>query len=303
MGFKREIAENPNTPATILRKLVYERDKYNRYKATKNPSVTADILAELINSENPEYQPRRLYNFEYNSYKDWSEFWLEYPNVSSLDLYSVLLSKELADENTKFNNFIVSKYSDIPQFKIYLANKGEKKYRLSLARSSDTPVYILEKLAKDNDVDIRIALAKLHNRPLHILLKLSQDSDVRVRQNLYKYNQTPVEILEILKSDESEEIRKLIARSCKNISEVLIHLSKDSSNEVKQNVAKNSNTPVEILEKLLREDNIFSISNHNTPSHVVAEKIVSTKDSTTLHKILERSLKTYPQISSDVWKN
>ena len=126
MGFKREIAENPSTPATVLRKLVYERDTYNRYKATKNPSVTADILAELINSENPEYQPRRLYNFEYNSYKDWSEFWLEYPNVSSLDLYSVLLSKELADENTKFNNFIVSKYSEIPQFKIYLANNGEK---------------------------------------------------------------------------------------------------------------------------------------------------------------------------------
>ena len=297
MGIKDKIARNPSTPSSILRILAQDRSFITRHQALQNPSITSDILVDLINSENPEYRPKRFAKVEYKSYDEWNEFWFKYPSISSLDLYRILLPKAVEEENTKSHKFIVNNYSRIYQFKTYLANSGDKKYVISLARSSDTPIHILEKLIRDDDVDVRIALAKSNNRPLQILLALSKDSDTRVRRELLKYNQTtPVEILEILKSDESEEIRNFIANSHNTPLEILNYLSQDSSSEVKQNIADNPNTPVETLEHLWRKDKIFSQRNHNTPSHVVAEKIAITKDSKILRKILEGCLGSYPQI-------
>ncbi|MEL6458650.1 MAG: hypothetical protein AAFQ91_10435 [Cyanobacteria bacterium J06621_15] len=93
MGFKREIAGNQNTPPSILAILAKDRSLIIRRKALRNPSITSEIIVELINSENPEYTPKRVARVEYKNYDEWSEFWFQYPSISAIDLYRVLLPK------------------------------------------------------------------------------------------------------------------------------------------------------------------------------------------------------------------
>ena len=106
MGFNHGILINPNTPISILRQFAQSNYKGIRHEVAKNPSITSDILVELINSENPQYRPRKRSGFPYRSYEDWSKFWFEYSNISALDLYRLLLSKELATESKNAKDFI-----------------------------------------------------------------------------------------------------------------------------------------------------------------------------------------------------
>ena len=319
---RQAVARNFNAPVEVLRELSGDGEEKIQLAIARNLATPGDVLDLLVNhgwgevtesiAKHPnagEYALRKLlpkhqYYIEERLKKTFNS--TESNKLRPNLYYRALLDKQISEENQKARGFVGRNCNNIKQFKEYVLNNGHKQSRNSLAYKLDTPLHILEELVKDSDAKIRATLAENPNLPLHCLLDLAKDSDLSVRKKLLDFysrrDKLPVEVLEILKNDESEQIRVLVASNKSTTSDILSYLSNDTSLKVKKKVASNPSTSSKTLESLWCSDNIFDEKNHNIPSHIVAEKIAITKDSRTLYKILERHLKTFPQVSAKTLK-
>ena len=130
-------AENPNTSAHILRKLIKHTCDNVRRSVVKNPSTPKDVLIELI-----QQSYFKLGHFAYQSYKKLSTLAYEYPNFPTKELYKVLLDREIAEENKKSVGYIVNNHKNIPQFKYYISkNKDIQNCNYSSVKPDIRPEY------------------------------------------------------------------------------------------------------------------------------------------------------------------
>ncbi|MEL6458020.1 MAG: hypothetical protein AAFQ91_07185 [Cyanobacteria bacterium J06621_15] len=164
-----------------------------------------------------------------------------------------------------------------------LSEKGEIEGRLKVAESSETPVSILEQLARDSDETICQTVATNPSLPFNSLLELARNSSARVKLNIaYKssYGNTPAtprELLEILAEDESEQVRAKVAEHPDTPVDILVRLANDSSRDVKSKLTANLNTPVEVLTRLGLEENLVNQRNPNTPRIALAQAVRNMK--------------------------
>lgn len=284
------VAQNPNTPPHVLNQLAKHISPYVRECVVKNPSTPLETLSELLSQPNLE-----IGNFKFNTYNDYVRFAYEYPNVPKLELYSILLVKEAEEEAQNINSFIrFNKENYISAKAHFDAIQDDIENRCRFARMCNTPITILEELAKDGHAEVRAEVSKNPNLPQHCLIELAKDPLVYIRRNLASYDAyndknkiIPIEVFEILAADEAQEVRKEIASNPRTPVNILTKLAKDSSLEVKKRIAKNPNTPIDALEYLWQEDKLFEPKNHNTPGYIISEVIAKTSDSEKLTKILE----------------
>ncbi|MGB3651329.1 MAG: hypothetical protein WBA41_08975, partial [Rivularia sp. (in: cyanobacteria)] len=135
------VAENPSTPAHVLRKLIKHASDDVRQCVVKNPSTPPDILIELI------HQPYfKLGYSAYNNYEKFSKLAYEYPNFPKKELYSVLLDKEISEENQNSLSlgYIVRNHKNISQFKDYISkNKDTQTYNHRSVKPDIRPEYRL----------------------------------------------------------------------------------------------------------------------------------------------------------------
>ena len=135
------VAENPSTPAHVLRKLIKHASDDVRQCVVKNPSTPPDILIELI------HQPYfKLGYSAYNNYEKFSKLAYEYPNFPKKELYSVLLNKEISEENQNSLGYIVRNHKNISQFKDYISeNKDTQTYNHRSVKPDIRPEYCFPK--------------------------------------------------------------------------------------------------------------------------------------------------------------
>jgi hypothetical protein len=121
----------------------------------------------------------------------------------------------------------------------------EKKY--DLAGNPNTPVGVLEALAKDTISGIRWEVAGNTNTPVELLKVLSKDKDPEVRQEVAENHNTPVDVLAELSKDEDGGVRWRVAENPKSTDQILVRLfeteRRQKDRDVLEAIVKNSNCP------------------------------------------------------------
>lgn len=146
---------------------------------------------------------------------------LENPNLIS-ELNIVILKNML-------------KLKPIPEF--ILEGAARHKDRIKLANDHNTPLIILEILAKDSDTQVRSNVAVNKNTSLDLLEILAKDPDVQVRSNVASHRNTSESILECLASDLDVRVRCRVASHPKTPTRVIKILAQDSDAKVRRGVA------------------------------------------------------------------
>jgi hypothetical protein len=72
-----------------------------------------------------------------------------------------------------------------------------------MATDINTPVVVLERLAKHPNADVRAAVSENENTPLYTVWALSKDADADVRYQLAENHNLPMSLIRSLTSDEN----------------------------------------------------------------------------------------------------
>lgn len=255
----RAIGHNPRSPESL------------RNKIAKYLEVDVAILRSIAN-EPPETK---------NTISQAKNKTLDSSSLPPMEHYRLLLEKEQQEETARAEGFMSeqlhrpSALAEVMKSSVSGTDSGAIVRNLcSAARSSRTPIHILEQLAKHPDENVRSALLHNEDLPSNIILELACDPSIYMRSSLARQNrrQTPAKILEMLADDESEEVRLRVAENPDTPVETLVKLANDSSENVKNKLVSNPNTPVEILERLA-EEGIFDVCNANTPGNVLEKAV------------------------------
>jgi len=161
--------------------------------------------------------------------------------------------------------------------------------RLAMAGNLNTPVTILEQLAKDGDSRVRRGVAENHNTPVAVLEQLATsawdaggnpafdgDSYGGARSAVARNPNTPVTILEQLAKDEDEYVRGAVGQNPNTPVAVLEQLAKDEIANVRAYVARNLNTPVTVLEQLVKDEEAYVRSASKQNQSIPVERLTGT---------------------------
>ncbi|MBD2206119.1 hypothetical protein H6G33_28340 [Calothrix sp. FACHB-1219] len=269
-NFREQLARHLATPEYLLRRIADERKEYLWRTLAENPNTPADLLLRFLNEkvEKTVYSSTTMFDLV-----------IAHPNLPVLERYRLLLEKAKAEEITKAHQ-LMARRADSPYALAQILEKGDRNSKLTAARSNQTPIPVLQQLAKDADEAIRQAVSKNANLPLNKLLEFTKDPSFHVRSNLaykplHSKIPTPIQLLEILAQDESPIIRAKVAEHPDTPVEILVQLANDTSREVKTKLIANPNTPVTILTRLGLEENLVNQRNPNTPGIVLAQAVKS----------------------------
>ncbi|MDR0379246.1 MAG: DUF2336 domain-containing protein [Candidatus Accumulibacter sp.] len=114
----------------------------------------------------------------------------------------------------------------------------------------------MTQLAGNTDPRVRVEVASHKNTPVTVLEKLARDAESWVRTWVVFNDNTPESVLSLLVRDEDTEIRKRIASDKKTSPALLALLAKDENAEVRWYVAENENTSPEIWDALARDNDL-----------------------------------------------
>ena len=125
-------------------------------------------------------------------------------------------------------------------------------FRRKLAFWTDTPLSVLDFLAKDQDAYVRESVAGNQSASATTLESLAKDPEDEVRKAVAVNSSTPSHVLEILSKDSDRQMREIVAQR-RRFATAFDVLSKDSDYRVRETVAVNPNTPIVILEALAND--------------------------------------------------
>ncbi|MEG3895025.1 MULTISPECIES: hypothetical protein [unclassified Microcoleus] len=268
LGAIEAIAEDPTVPESLLRRIAdlpLPHDRVLRLIA-KHRNAPADLLLRFV---------RQPHDNPTSSNVTMLDLVLKNPNLPLLERYRLLLEQEQHKENAKSREFMSRRPQSFYALGEAIAS-GDRTALFNAARNPNTPVSILEQIAKYPDEIVRRVLLDNRDLPLNIRLELIRDPSVSVRcavAHKHYDRPTPVQVLELLANDESPRVRELVAENSDTPLEILVKLANDSNREVKAKVAGNLNTPTAVLERLGLEEGIFNARNPNTPGSVLAKAV------------------------------
>ncbi len=178
----------------------------------------------------------------------------------------------------------------IPEF---LVSALQGKVRLAIAQNPNTPLHLLELLAKDVNSEVRMAVVRNLNTPLSLLEQLLGDHQRSIRQAVVLHPNMPLssikkkitidgtdvedeeEMIEIISDEEYVEIKPETPGS------VLQDLARINVSWLRESVACHPNTPNSVLEELVGDEYVCvrcSVArNPNTPARIL-QHLADSKD-------------------------
>ena len=81
--------------------------------------------------------------------------------------------------------------------------------RVYAASSTQTPVQLLQTLAKDELAAVRYEVARNPNTPADVLIELSKDKSADVREAVASCDNTPTDIIKLLANDRSSRVKQV----------------------------------------------------------------------------------------------
>ena len=178
----------------------------------------------------------------------------------------------------------------IPEF---LVPALEREVRLAIAQNPNTPLHLLELLAKDVDSEVRMAVIRNLNTPVSLLEQLLGDRQRSIRQAVALHPNMPLssirkkitiegtdvedeeEIIEIISDEEYVEIKP------ETPGRILQDLARINVSWLREAVACHPNTPDSVLEELAGDEYVCvrcSVArNPNTPARIL-QHLADSKD-------------------------
>ena len=291
------VARNRGTPPNLLKKLsadvhplVAALARHNEMNGSNSPHSDPDATPQLDLGRAVNEAHRRLLK----SYRKWSSpfmdvirdrAWGEQASVG--EVLSAFHKFLPAIEDGQRWGVVESVLAKIdPKHLGTLLKLGSKAHeswiRCHLAKTPDTPVSVIQALAKDKEPMVRIAAINNHALPASARLsvigswqKLSGDKlvdlvrqpdaplellqvhvkcdDIDVRQAVAKHPSSPVSALETLAKDNKCSVRGVVAGNPATPQDLLEALSKDTDAWVRRCVAWNPATQQDLLEVLTKD--------------------------------------------------
>lgn len=190
---RKTVANNPNIPLEVLRRLSEDWDGTVRLAVLDNPQVTNDIITSLLNDANPLVSLRACYE----------------------------LDRRRKITNGTPNKAASVTIKDIPNLRAYQGYLRSSKeepitsdpcleainFLKIVAERLTTPSQRLTELSNHPDPDVRAAVAGNSKSPMEALWRLAQDMDPMVRTTLAHNQSCPVELLQQLLKDPNKKVK------------------------------------------------------------------------------------------------
>lgn len=238
------VAMNPNTPKEVLEKLV--KSQYSL--VVESAQLHVNWVGEI--TEN--WEKIAVKAIKTTEFKKDSDYLEELEELAAIGAIPTFIIKQLGQNRTQ-------------------------KFRKVLARAGNAPVNLLERLSDNNlGTEIRAYVASNPQTPLSILEKLAKDNNEQVRVGIAQNPNTPASILERLAKETSFDIRQAIAQNPNTPANLVVYLQQL---ELARNAAQNPNTPPDELEVLASHDSNWILEpvavNPSTPISVL-QQLLST---------------------------
>ncbi len=214
------LASNPDTPPNILESLAKENYSNVREKVAQNPNTPLSILQELTMDKNGEVAcvASQIIKLRQSSYGvlDFSK--------ESIKVAEILETYQRPDWNKNWSN------------------------RGHAASNPNTPIFLLEELAKDKEEMIRQGVASNPQTPIHILEQLAQDDSRHVRNAIACNIRTPINIVFKQLARDSWASRRIAAQMSSQ------DYGSTEVDDIGDILAEESASPIEvILQRLIQE--------------------------------------------------
>lgn len=190
---RKAVAQNPNVPLELLRKLSEDWDGTVRLAVLDNAAVTNDIITSLLNDANPLVSLRACYALDQRR---------KVTNGSSSKAAAVTI-KDMPNLRAYQGYLRSSKEEPITSDPSHAAINFLK----IVAERLTTPSQRLTELSNHPDSEVRAAVAGNSKSPMEALWRLAQDMDPMVRTTLAQNQSCPVELLQQLLKDPNRKVK------------------------------------------------------------------------------------------------
>jgi len=279
------IAQNKNVPENVLKKLLNDANLLVKNSALfsfqKERIVQTPVESNTLPTDknNPKTTKEVNWQFNFNTA-------LETADKSLVGGTDQIVYRSF--NNLAFMFWYKNFGQGISDTEMYFIKKSKKMHGVSISMNLNTPIPILEILAKDSNEDVRSSVAQNPNTPTPVLELLAKDGFSDVRLRVAENPKTPTSVLEHLGLSELLWV-PLAHRRCHNEGQDLAW-AKDADRHVRSEVAKNPNTPTSVLEHLAKDEDRHVRSevakNPNTPTSVL-ELLAKDEDSSVRCEVAE----------------
>jgi hypothetical protein len=266
----RLVASNTIAPPELLEKLSRRRDIVIRQNVASNPNTSTEVLFKLGKKFPEQFLKNPIFpllllenpNFLNNAPLSTLESLLEYtsqPPEKNIETANCKVSipelclQQLAEHEDIVIRYCIAKYPNTPIYLLEQLAKDDTYVRKHVALNPSTPIYLLEELARDVDTLIRQSVARNSNAPIYVLENLADDEDLHVRSGVAKNHKAPAYILERLGLKNNQaSILTAVGENPNTPAYILEKLIKNDAWEVRKSVARNSKAPAYILVKMVQ---------------------------------------------------
>ncbi|KAF3887349.1 MULTISPECIES: hypothetical protein [Nostocales] len=269
------LAENPNTPISVLEELVGHHESLVREAVACNPKIPLALLQEFQLQQaaikNPLTSADTLEKLATSQWMQIRKGVAIHPNTPKNILQELALKK---DWQTRL---------DLPKLTIPNWNEQNSHQTIlkNLSLAQDMSARVLDKLALDTNTGVRESVARHPDTPVKALSKLAKDPCWNVRLTVASNPNTPLSTLEILAKDTSGQVKDAVLLRVKQTSEhsellskILQNLANTKDDRVLFIIARHPSTPAPVLEDLAKGVHRQWLAQHpNTPAAILLQLV------------------------------
>lgn len=231
---RKKIADDPNTPANILKQLAASGDILIRYIIAFNPSTPSELVEEIT------------IDLAHNR-SDWiCESLAKNLNTPTRAL------QILSNNKSEKVRLYIALNPNTPDTTLEDLATDKNHICRAVAANPNTPIYLLEQLATYDYWEIRSSVAQNPNTPVALLEQLAKDKSSEVYLGVLNNPSTPVNLLvqEFNKSEDGGLIRYTLAQNPSTPINILQEIAIDSNWRTRAEVAENPSCSSSILRQL-----------------------------------------------------
>lgn len=233
------LADIPITRADELDKIAGYAKVELRIQTALNPNFRYDTLLKLANDKNP-YVRQSIAERK------------ETPEGLRQELIEDLLSNHISKAE-EFTSLASAEFAS--EYILALLSKFDRQStRHEVGKNINTPLTVLEALAKDSDAHVRAGVAGNVRATPEILALLAKGSNQYVRAKVAANAYCPVDLLtELTDVRNNTEVRMAVASNTSTPPLILQALSRDPEYSVRQCALRNKNIPNEVISEVESE--------------------------------------------------
>ncbi len=255
---KRALCNNPNTPQSLLQRLVVGAPLTELKGIARNPHAD-DTLLRLCWEQNDPYLQAEVCAhpncaLELRAAAERAPHALVRRKLAQNPvLPDAVLMRLLGDTEAQVRAAAVRHLSESMMAELDSGGyDSSRQVRRDEARHTGLPLAWVMRLARDTDSWVRRLIARNQTTPEHILHSLAHDAVMEVRRGVARNPVCPTKLLQQLARDSHPWVRAGIALRDDIDEPLILELSRDDDIDVLSALGKHPRTPQKILERITR---------------------------------------------------